>query len=62
MIRADDPAPERGTVGSADVEIFAMAAGVSEGGIGFADEVGGELAAYGMEEVGGDEPASDDCK
>jgi hypothetical protein len=31
----------------------------SEGGVGFADEVGSQFAANGMEESRGDEPAGD---
>src|SRR5271169_3912638 len=56
---ADDPAVEQDAIGGADVEVFAMAAGVGEGGVGFADEVWGELAADGVEEAGGYKPPSD---
>jgi hypothetical protein len=40
MVGTDDPAAERYAVGSANVEVFAVAAAVSEGGVGFADQVG----------------------
>lgn len=50
---------EEDAVGSPDCEVFAMAAGVGEGSVGFADQVRGELAADGVEEGGGDKPARD---
>jgi len=62
MIGADDPAVKQDAVGSADVEVFAVAAAVGEAGVGFADEVWSELAADGMEEAGGDQPACDACQ
>jgi hypothetical protein len=37
MVGADNPAAEEDAVGSADLEVFAVAAGVREGGVGFAD-------------------------
>src|SRR5580765_4236730 len=57
MLRTDDPAPKEDAVRSADIEVFALAAGKGERGVGFADEVGGECAPDGMKEAGGDEPA-----
>jgi hypothetical protein len=62
VVGADDPASQKDAVGGADIEVFAVTAAVGEGGVGFADEVGGEFAADGMEEVGGDEPASNACQ
>jgi len=41
VIGADYPAVEEDAVGGADVEVFAMAAALREGGVGFADQVGG---------------------
>lgn len=60
--RRDFPAAEHYAVGSADVEVFAVATGIGDGSVGFADEVGGEFAADGMEEGRGDEPAGDACQ
>ncbi len=62
MVGADDPAVEEDAVGSADVEVFAVAAAVREGGVGFADKVGSEFAPDGMEEAWGYQPASDACQ
>jgi hypothetical protein len=62
VVGAYDPAFQEDAVGGADVEVFAVASAVGKGGIGFADEVGGEFSADGMEEVGGDEPASNACQ
>ena len=52
MVGANNPAAEEDAIGSADIEVFAVAAAVGEGGVGFADEVGSDLATDGMEEAG----------
>jgi hypothetical protein len=62
MVGVDDPAAEEDFVGSANVEVVAVAAAVGKGGVGFADEVWCEFAADGMEEPGCDEPACDACQ
>lgn len=51
MIGANNPAAKHDAVGSANVEVFAMAAGVREGGVGLTDQIGGEVAADGMKEA-----------
>jgi hypothetical protein len=54
MIGLDDPALELDAIGGPNIEVFAMAAAVGEGGVGFADQVRREFAADGMEEAWGD--------
>jgi hypothetical protein len=54
MLRAHDPASKEDPVRSANVESFAVAAGIGERGVGFADEVWGEFAADGVKKTGGD--------
>jgi len=61
-VGADFPAVEHDAVGGADVEVCAVAAGVGEGGVGFADEVGSKFAADGVEEARSDQPACDACQ
>jgi hypothetical protein len=62
MLRTDDPTSKENAVRGADIEVFAVAAGKGERGVGFADEVGGKFAANRMKEAGGDEPACDACQ
>jgi hypothetical protein len=51
MVGADNPASEEDAVGGADVEVFAVAAGMGEGGVGLTDKVGREFAAHGMKKA-----------
>jgi hypothetical protein len=62
MLGPDHPAAEENAVGSADVKVLAMATGDGERGVGFADQVRGELPANGMKKTGRDEPACDACQ
>jgi hypothetical protein len=43
VVGADNPAAEEDAVGNADKEVFAVASGVREGGVAFADYVGREV-------------------
>jgi hypothetical protein len=54
MLRAHDPTAEQDAVRVADVEVFAVAAGIGERRVGFADEVWSEFAADGVKKTGGD--------
>src|SRR6266851_1455804 len=45
--RPNKPATEYGAVGSTDVEVYALRAGLCEGGVAFPDEVRRESAAHG---------------
>ena len=59
IFRADFPTTERRSIRCLHVEIFTAAAGDCEGGVGFAEEVGRQLAADGVEERRAGEPAAD---
>jgi hypothetical protein len=53
---------EHNPVQGFDVEVFAMAARVSKRGVGFANEVGSQLAADWVQEAWSDEPACYGCQ
>lgn len=55
--RSDFPAAQENAVGSTNVEVLPEGMRDGEGGAGFANQVGSQLAANGMEESRGDEPA-----
>jgi hypothetical protein len=55
--RGNFPAAEHGTVGGANVEVFAVSAGEGKGGVRFPNEVGSQFAPDGMEVGGADQPA-----
>jgi hypothetical protein len=57
--RSDLPAAEKHAVRGANVKVLALRGSDGEGGIGFADEIGGEFSADGMKEPGRDQPTSD---
>ena len=50
------------SIRGADGEVFAVAAGDGERGVGFADEIRREFAADGMKVGRRDEPARDSCE
>src|SRR5713101_9409343 len=58
IFRAHFPAAEKGSVRGAHIEILARPAGDGEGGVGFANEVGSQLAANRMKEGRSGEPSS----
>src|SRR5260370_10325008 len=57
VFRTDFPTSEKRSVLCANVEILARRSGEGEGGVGFANEVGSQHAANGMEERWGGEPS-----
>ena len=56
--RADFPAQEKRSIGSPNLEIFAGCPNDEEGGLGLANQVGGELAANGMEKRRAGKPSA----
>jgi len=55
----DSPTAEKRSIGRANVEILAGCPGDGEGDVGFADEIGRQLASDGMEEGRPGEPSGD---
>jgi hypothetical protein len=56
IFRTDFPAAEKRSIRGANVEILAGCPGDGEGGVGFANEAGSQLATNGMEEGRAGEP------
>src|SRR6266436_2457904 len=59
IFRADFPAAEQGSVRGAHIEILAGRAGGGKGGVGFAKEIGSQLATKWMKEGRSGKPSSD---
>src|SRR5258708_4984759 len=57
IFRADFPSAEKRSIRSLHVKVLAGCAGGGEGGVSFADEIGRQLAANGVEESGGGDPS-----
>jgi len=57
IFREDFPAAEKRSIGSLHVEVLASSAGGGEARGGFADEIGCQLAANGVEERGSSDPS-----
>jgi len=57
ILRPDFPATEKRSIGSLHVEVLAGCADGGEARVGFADEIGREFAANGVEEGRGGEPS-----